>query len=256
MRIDWDNVAVQRGPREVLQGISLAAAPGEVLAIVGPNGAGKSTLVLAGLGMLPVKAGTVRLDGHDPRRLSRREVGRLAAYVPQFYEGYMGFTVLDVVAGGRYVHLPAFGAPSPQDHEAVEQALADSGLVGMEQRQVNTLTGGERQKVWLAAAMAQGSPALLLDEPTSALDPHHQADLIRLIRRQAHEGKAVVVVCHDLNLPGLLGAKVAALKAGKVVFWGDAEEFQKPALLEEIFASRFVVAREEQTGKPWIGLGV
>ena len=222
MRIEWDNLVVQRGPREVLRGVSLTAEPGEVLAVVGPNGAGKSTLVLAGLGMLPVKGGKVRLDGHDPRRLNRREVGRRAAYVPQFYEGYTGFTVMDVVASGRYVHLPAFGAPSAQDREAVAQALVDSGLQGMEQRQVSTLSGGERQKVWLAAAMAQGSPGLLLDEPTSALDPHHQADLIRLIRRQAAEGKTVVVICHDLNLPAMLGAKVAALKDGQVVFCGAA----------------------------------
>ena len=256
MRIEWDNMVVQRGPREVLRGVSLTAEPGEVLAVVGPNGAGKSTLVLAGLGMLPVKGGKVRLDGHDPSRLSRREVGRRAAYVPQFYEGYMGFTVLDVVASGRYVHLPAFGAPGPQDREAVAQALADSGLVGMENRQVNTLSGGERQKVWLAAAMAQGSPGLLLDEPTSALDPHHQADLIHLIRRQAAEGKTVVVICHDLNLPAMLGAKVAALKDGQVVFWGSAAEFMQPQLLEGIFGSRFVVAREEGTGRPWIGLEV
>jgi iron complex transport system ATP-binding protein len=256
MRIEWDNLVVQRGPRDVLRGVSLRAEPGEVLAIVGPNGAGKSTLVLAGLGLLPVKDGKVRLDGHDPRRLGRREVGRLAAYVPQFYEGYMGFTVMDVVASGRYVHLPTFGAPSPADQEAVRQALADSGLEGMEQRQVNTLSGGERQKVWLAAAMAQGSPGMLLDEPTSALDPHHQADLICLIRRQASEGKTVVVICHDLNLPAMLGAKVAALKDGQVVFWGSAGEFMQPTLLEQIFGSRFVVAREEGTGKAWVGLAV
>jgi iron complex transport system ATP-binding protein len=256
MRIEWDNVVVERGPHEVLRGVSLKAEPGEVLAVVGPNGAGKSTLVLAGLGLLPVTSGHVRLDGRDPRRLSRREVGRLAAYVPQFYEGYMGFTVLDIVASGRYVHLPAFGAPGPQDRAAVAQALADSGLVGMEQRQVSTLSGGERQKVWLAAAMAQGSPGMLLDEPTSSLDPHHQADLIRLIRRQAAAGKTVVVVCHDLNLPALLGAGVAALKQGRVVFRGSVAEFMQPALLEGIFDSRFVVAREEDTGRPWIGLRV
>lgn len=256
MRIEWDNLVVQRGPRDVLRGVSLTAEAGEVLAVVGPNGAGKSTLVLAGLGLLPTRSGKIRLDGHDPRRLSRREVGRLAAYVPQFYEGYMGFTVQDIVASGRYVHLPAFGAPTSEDRDIVHQALADSGLLGMEQRQVNTLSGGERQKVWLAAAMAQGSPGLLLDEPTSALDPHHQADLIHLIRRQAAEGKTVIVVCHDLNLPAMLGAKVAALKNGQVVFWGSAAEFMQPALLEEIFASRFVVAREEGTGKTWVGLGV
>jgi ABC-type cobalamin/Fe3+-siderophores transport system ATPase subunit len=256
MRIEWENLVVERGSREVLRGVSLAAEPGEVLTIVGPNGAGKSTLVLAGLGMLPVKTGHVRLDGHDPRRLNRREVGRRAAYVPQLYEGYVGFTVLDVVASGRYVHLPAFGAPGPEDREAVARALADSGLLGMEHRPVNTLSGGERQKVWLAAAMAQGSPGLLLDEPTSALDPHHQADLIRLIRRQAAEGKTVVVICHDLNLPAMLGAKVAALKDGQVVFWGSTAEFMQPALLERIFDTRFVVARQDGTDKTWIGLTV
>lgn len=256
MRIEWNNLVVQRGAREVLRGVTLTAEPGQVLAVVGPNGAGKSTLILAALGLLPVRSGQVRLDGQDPRRLSRRQVAHLAAYVPQSYEGYMGFTVRDVVASGRYVHLAAFGAPGESDRAAVLQALADSGLSGMEERTVNTLSGGERQKVWLAAAMAQGSGALLLDEPTSALDPHHQADLICLIRRQAGEGKTVVVICHDLNLPGLLGAKVAAIRDGRVVFWGDNEEFLQPSLLEGIFSSRFVVARQEGTGRAWIGLGI
>lgn len=256
MRIEWDNLVVQRGSREVLRGVSLAAEPGQTLAIVGPNGAGKSTMVLAAMGLLPVKAGRVTLDGKDPRRLSRRQVGHLAAYVPQFYEGYLGFTVLDVVASGRYVHLQAFGSPGPADREAVRQAIIEAGLEGMEQRTVNTLSGGERQKVWLAAAMAQGCPALLLDEPTSALDPHHQAELIGLIRRQAADGKTVVVICHDLNLPGLLGAKVAALQDGQVVFWGDNDEFLCPERLQKIFRSRFVVAREEGSGRAWIGLGV
>ncbi len=239
-----------------MRDVSLTAEPGQTLAIVGPNGAGKSTMALAAMGLLPVRGGHVALGGKDPRRLSRREVGHLIAYVPQFYEGYMGFTVLDVVASGRYVHLQAFGSPGEADRAAVQQALVDAGLEGMEQRTVNTLSGGERQKVWLAAAMAQGCPMLLLDEPTSALDPRHQADLIGLIRRQAAGGKAVVVICHDLNLPGLLGAKVAALKGGKIVFWGENEEFLQPERLETIFGSRFVLAREEQTGRPWIGLGV
>jgi len=256
MRIEWNNVVVQRGPREVLQGVSLTAEPGQTLAIVGPNGAGKSTMLLAAIGLLPVKSGHVKLDGHDPRRLSRRQIGHLTAYVPQFYEGYMGFTVLDVVASGRYVHLPAFGSPGEADRQAVMQALVEAGLEGMEHRTVDTLSGGERQKVWLAAAMAQGSPALLLDEPTSALDPHHQAELIGLIRRQAADGKTVVVICHDLNLPAMLGAKVAAIKAGKVVFWGDHQEFMQPELLQDIFASRFIVAREDSSGRPWIGLAV
>lgn len=256
MRIEWNNVVVERGPREVLRGVSLTAEPGQTLAIVGPNGAGKSTMILAAMGLLPVKAGRVTLDGQDPRRLSRRQVGHLVAYVPQFYEGYMGFTVMDVVASGRYVHLSAFGAPGEVDRQTVHQALIDAGLEGMEQRTVNTLSGGERQKVWLAAAMAQGSPALLLDEPTSALDPHHQAELIGLIRRQAADGKTVVVICHDLNLPGLLGAKVAAIKDGKVVFAGDNGRFMQPDLLQGIFSSRFVIAKEEGSGRPWIGLGV
>lgn len=256
MRIEWNNVVVQRGPRQVLRGVNLAAQPGETLAIVGPNGAGKSTLVLAAMGLLPVASGHVALDGADPRHLSRRQIGQRIAYVPQFYEGYMGFTVFDVVASARYVHLPAFGAPGPADCQAVQQALADTHLEGMQQRTVNTLSGGERQKVWLAAAMAQGSPALLLDEPTSALDPHHQAELIGLIRRQAAAGKTVIVICHDLNLPGLLGAKVAAIKDGQIVFAGDNDAFLQPKLLEEIFSSRFVVAREERTGRPWIGLDV
>jgi len=256
MRIELIDVVVERGGRQVLDGVTLAAEPGEVLAVVGPNGAGKTTLLQAALGLLRVASGRILLGGKEVRALSRRDVARLVAYVPQFYEGYMGFSVGDVVASGRYVHLPAFGSPGPADREAIVQALSECGLEGMEHRTVGTLSGGERQKVWLAAAMAQGSPAMLLDEPTSSLDPHHQAELVDLIRRQAREGKTVIVVCHDLNLPALLGARVAAIKAGKLAFVGSSEEFSRTDLLESIFETRFVLAREERTGRTWIQLGM
>jgi len=252
MRVEVEDVWVRRNGAEVLKGVSLAADSGEAVAIVGPNGAGKTTLLLAVLGLLRPQRGRVRVGGEPVARLSRKEVARRVAYVPQFYEGYTGFRVIDVVVSGRYAWLDPVSPAGPDDRRAVAEALEACDLVGMEQRTVGSLSGGERQKVWLAAALAQGSPILLLDEPTNSLDPRHQAELVRLVRRQVADGKTVLVVCHDLNLPAMLGARVLALKAGSVVFSGSAEQFAEVSRLREIFETDFALAVEPTTGRRWI----
>ena len=252
MRIEVSDLAVRRGGRLVLDGVSLKVEPGQTVALVGPNGAGKTTLLLAMLGLLPAERGRVTIDGRPVESLSRREIARRVAYVPQFHEGFLGFRVRDIIATGRYAHVEPLAPLSAEDEAAIRAAVDRCGVREFLDRTADTLSGGERQKVWLATAVAQGSPALFLDEPTNMLDPRHFAELVRLLRELAASGRTIVVVCHDLNLPGLLDARVAGLRGGRVAFEGSTADFLQPGRLAAMFDAPFAWARDERTGRTFV----
>ncbi len=231
---------VSRLGRPVLREVSLRIDDGQCVSIIGPNGAGKSTLMSALLGLLPLDSGMVRLDGVAIGRMPRREVARRVAYVPQIHEGYMGFSVREVIEAGRYAHVDPLSPLSQTDQQAVDAAAAATRVASLLDRAVDTLSGGERQKVWIAAALAQSSPALFLDEPTNALDPAHQAELIRLMRKLHQDGKTLLVICHDLNLPLALGGRVLALGGRGIVFDGSTEALLDVDLLRRIYDTDFV----------------
>ncbi len=254
MRIEVRQLSVRRRGRPVLQGVSLSVDRGETVAVVGPNGAGKTTLLLGMLGLLPCDSGEVVLDGEPLPRLSRRQIARRIAYVPQFHEGFLGFRVRDIIDTGRYPHLDPMEPMAAEDRAAVEAAIDRCDVRDLLDRTADTLSGGERQKVWLAAAVAQGSPALFLDEPTNMLDPRHQAELVRLLRDLARAGKTLIVVCHDLNLPALLDARVVALQQGQVAFDGPAAGFLAPDRLRQVFETEFRWFRDEQTNRTMVQL--
>ena len=239
MYLEAENVCVDRAGRRVVDGVSLRLEPGQCLAVVGPNGAGKTTLMQALLRLLPLADGVIRLNGEAMGHLSRRQIARRMAYLPQNYEGYLGFRVRAVVETGRYAHRGAVQPWDETDHEAIDQALEQCGLIRLQDRTVEALSGGERQKVWLAAALAQQTPALFLDEPTSALDPKHQAELIELIQTQLGTGKTVMLICHDLNLAAMLDCRVLALREGRKAFEGPVGQFFDPSLLRDIFEADF-----------------
>ncbi len=249
MRIEARDLCVRRGGRLVLCDVSLRIEGGQTVAVVGPNGAGKTTLLLALLGLLPVERGRIEIDGEPIERLSRRRIARQIAYVPQIYEGFLGFRVRDIIETGRYAHRDPLEAMQAADRRAIETAVDRCDIRDLLDRTADTLSGGERQKVWIAAALAQESPALLLDEPTNSLDPRHQAELIRLLRELARAGKTLVVVCHDLNLPAMLDARVVAMKKGGISFDGPAEEFLAAQKLREVFETEFTRFRDARTGR-------
>lgn len=239
-------MTVERLGRKVLHDLSVRISEGDCLSIIGPNGAGKSTLMTAMLGLVPIAGGRVRLDGSDIRRLHRREIARRIAYVPQIHDGYMGFRVHDVIESGRYAHLDPLSPLGPADRKAVDEAVAICRIEELLDRRVDNLSGGERQKVWIAAALAQTTPALFLDEPTTALDPAHQVELIRIMRSFLRNGGTLVVICHDLNLPIMLGGRVLALLEGKFFFDESIETLQDTERLRKLFGTSFVVHREPE----------
>lgn len=234
-------LAVRRGGALVLQDADFALAGGECVSIVGPNGSGKTTLMLALLGLLPRAGGTVTFAGRDVGALTARERGCIAGYVPQGLGPLPAFTVYDVVAGGRYVHTAKRHTLSPADQAAIQAALETCGLTALATRPITGLSGGERQKAFLAAALAQDAWALALDEPNTALDPGYQLELVRILRDWTARGRALLVVSHDLQLPAALGGRIVALRGGRIVADGPADEILTVPRLTEIYGAQFGV---------------
>jgi iron complex transport system ATP-binding protein len=236
--------SVRLGSTCALQEVSLDIRSGWT-AIVGPNGAGKSTLlrVIAGLEM-PV-TGQVWLDGRPLATLSHRERATRIAWLAQQGEAGGELTVREVVRLGRLPRLGLFGAPTLDDESRVDRAMADAECVSWQLRRLHELSGGERQRVYLARALAVDASLLLLDEPTTHLDPLHQVSLVRLLRRQARAGVAVVSVLHDLSL-ALLADHLVVMDGGRIRIEGSSDDRQLHRELIEVFGDAIRVRRFEE----------
>ncbi len=238
-QLECRRLSVRRGRRLVLHEIELVIRDDECVTLIGPNGSGKTTLMLALLGLLPPAAGHVRIGGIDAHRLPPRARGCFAAYVPQVVERLPGFRVRDIVATGRYPHLGPLTPFSRADLDIVAQALEQCGLAALSERPINEVSGGERQKALIAAAVAQDARVMFLDEPNTALDPAYQVDLVRLLREWHARGRGLVLISHDLHLPAALGGRVIALCEGRVIADGAATDVLDPEKLESIYGTQF-----------------
>jgi iron complex transport system ATP-binding protein len=237
--LECRGLSVQRGGRTVLHDVNLTLRAGECLALIGPNGSGKTTLMLALLGLLRPQGGVVRLDGRSVHTLPARSRARFAAYVPQVVEHFPALTIRDVVAGGRYPHASPLRPLSLSDQGIVQNALERCRLVELAERPINAVSGGERQKALLAAAIAQDAQVMFLDEPDAVLDPAVQAELVALLRTWRTAGRAMVVISHELNLPLALGGCVVALRQGRIADEGATGDVLRPTRLAAIYGARF-----------------
>lgn len=222
MLLAADNLFAGRGARDVLHGVSLHAAAGEVVGLIGPNGAGKSTFCAALAGLLPVREGVLTLAGRPLAGLAPRERAKLLGYLPQAPECHWPLLVEQVVALGRLPHRGAWGGAGEADRAAVAAALARLEVGGLADRLFTQLSGGERMRVLLARAIAGAPRVLLADEPVDGLDPAHQLEVMELLREQAAAGCAVVVVLHDLALAGRFCDRLVLLEQGRVLAAGPA----------------------------------
>jgi iron complex transport system ATP-binding protein len=245
------------GGRPILGPLDLDVIQGECLAVVGPNGAGKTTLLRCLTGLLRPTRGEISFGGRSLAALSRREIARRIAYVPQIRPSRVPLTVEEVVLSGRYPHLSTLQiAPRARDFAAVDEALAVVGIEGLRRRPVDELSGGERQAVYIASALAQESELLVLDEPTIHLDARHQRDLAALLLRlKAGADRTVVLATHDLNLSSLLGDRLLALAAGRALAVGPPAEIVRPDVLERLFEARFEIVRGGERPVTLLDLG-
>jgi iron complex transport system ATP-binding protein len=219
-----------------LSDASLCASSGEILSILGPNGAGKSTLLRVIAGTLPAERGHVRLFGADQAAMTRRDLARSVAFVPQLGEVAFGFSVLDVVLMGRAPHQGTWMTPAEADMRIAREAIARCDLEGLEERRVPELSGGEQKRVGIARALAQQPKLLLLDEPSAFLDVRHQIALYDLLAELAATSQiAVVCVMHDLNVAAQYSSRVVLMNAGRILAEGTVEEVMTYRRLQETF---------------------
>jgi iron complex transport system ATP-binding protein len=218
--IECSGVTVNLGEREVLAGVGLKIGRGEWVSIVGPNGAGKSTLLRYICGLVPGR-GECLLDGRPSASLSRRERSLLVALVPQSPVVPDGARVFDYVLLGRSPHIRPLRWEGVHDVDTTHDALEQLDLLDLGDRLIATLSGGEQQRVFLARALAQGAPIVLLDEPTTALDIGHQQQVLDLVDRLRYErGLTVCTTMHDLSLAGQYAERLLLIDGGRVVVEG------------------------------------
>jgi ABC-type cobalamin/Fe3+-siderophores transport system ATPase subunit len=235
------------GGRDVVHGVTLDFPPGRVLALLGPNGCGKSTLLRAALGLLPRSGGQVLLDGAPLESLSPRRRALMAAYLPQS-RPTPNITAYKMVLHGRFPHLSYPRRCRREDYEAADRALRWADAADVAPRPMGELSGGQRQKVYLAMALAQQAPTLLMDEPTTFLDVGHQLEVMAAARRLAQEGRAVVMAVHDLPLAMRGADDIALLDGGRLAAWGTAEEVYASGALDRAFG---VALRRVATQSGW-----
>lgn len=238
-----------------LVGIDLFIEQGERVAILGPNGAGKTTLLKLMLGLLPPEGGKVSFEGDIPGKMSRAELARVIAMVPQELLLPYALTTREVVLLGRTPYLRRYRGPTCEDLEAVQTAMVATDLLSSAGRPYNELSGGERQRVILAMALAQKPRLLLLDELTRSLDLSHQLRILSLVRSlNVQRGLTVVSSMHDLNLSSLYFDRLVLLSSGRIVADGPPDEVIQPDIIRDVFGVSVLVERHPGCGVPWVTL--
>lgn len=235
----------------VLRELDLSLAGDEFTVLVGPNGAGKSTLVYALLGFLPALEGEIRLQGKPLNAYKRSELARLIAFVPQESVFQFDYPVRDIVLMGRYPYLGLMQSWLPADLEAVEEVLEQLQLSDLADRFYSQLSGGEKQRVLIARALAQNTPYIFLDETLSQLDINHQVEIMALLQRIVRDnGKGILLISHNLNLGANFADRMVFLARGKVLGSGTPEEMMRPELLRELFGMELQTMFNPASGKP------
>lgn len=232
-RIDLTDVSCTRGGRQVLSGVSLGVRPGRLLALVGPNGAGKSTLLALMCGDLRLSGGEVRIDDQPLGQWSASDLARVRSVLLQSNDVSFSFTSREVVEMGRN---PWAGRPEAEEDEtAVAEAMTVADVTHLADRPYSSLSGGERARVSLARVLAQRTPVVLLDEPTAALDLRHQEEVMTVARSLAHQGRAVIVVLHDLSLAAAYADEIAVIADGTLGAIGPPTEVLTTEMVRSIY---------------------
>ena len=238
----------------IVKDVSFTVEKGKVLGILGPNGSGKSTLLKVMSGILPATSGTISLDGKNIKAYHARALAKKMAVLPQLHANAFSNSVREAVSLGRYPHQTGFFSSwSDKDEQAVQRAMAQTGVSRYEDTPMEFLSGGEQQRAFVAQALAQTAEVLLLDEPTNHLDIAHQRQILDMVRKEAVEcGLTVVMVLHDMNLASLYCDELLLMEDGQMRAIGAPHEVLIAAQIEEVYQARVTTYAHPEIPKPQI----
>ncbi|MCA0849792.1 ABC transporter ATP-binding protein [Salipiger thiooxidans] len=242
-----EDLTVSHGHVTVLHRISVTIPERQFTVLLGPNGSGKSTLISAMAGVIPVRGGRVRLAGRPLAELSRRELARQIAFLPQQLHTPMGMSVRDLVVQGRFPWRGWMRGWSARDEDAVARAVALCRIGALMERPLDSLSGGQLQRVWIAMTLAQDTPVILLDEPTTFLDVESQLDLLDLLARLRDDGRTVIAILHDLNQAARYADRLILLKDGRVAAQGETATTFVPANIDPVFSIHARMVTDPET---------
>lgn len=246
-----EGVSVGYDDRVVIEPMDVAVPAGKVTAVIGPNGCGKSTLLKALARTMPLRGGSVYLNGRAIAELPTVEVARQMALLPQSPQAPGGLTVGELVAYGRYPHQRGLGRLTRDDRAIIDWALGLTRLGEFAERPLDALSGGQRQRAWIAMALAQDTGLILLDEPTTYLDMAHQLEVLELLRDLNREqGKTIALVIHELNLAARFADWMIALRGGAIRAAGTPTEVMTAPMLRDVFGLDALIEPDPWTGRP------
>jgi iron complex transport system ATP-binding protein len=246
-----EELCIAYGDKAVVEGLSLRIPPGEITALVGANGSGKSTILKTMCRIMRPKNGAVYLDGKAIHTLSTKEVARQLAILPQNPEAPGRLMVHELISYGRFPHKKGFGMLTKKDREIIDGTLEIIGMTEFRDRTIDSLSGGQRQKIWIAMALAQETDILFLDEPTTFLDMAHQLEVLQLLEYLNHsQGRTIIMVVHDLNHAARYARYMIAIKKGRILYEGSPQEVMTPEMMEYVFGVKAKFLIDPVSGGP------
>ncbi len=251
MKIEIKNLEASYGERPILSDVDLKVPEGKITMLIGKNGCGKSTLLKCIAGVLPVKKGDICIDGQKISEISKKEIAKKLAFLPQSPLVPDGITVKELVSYGRFPYQKPFVGFTKEDGKIIEWAMEKTGVTGWKDSLVKELSGGQRQRVWIALALAQKTGILLLDEPTTYLDMAHQLEILELLQRlNREEGTTIVAVIHELNHAAKFAGHIVGVKQGNILFAGAPSQVIKKENLRQLYEIDAVLMQEEGKDYP------
>lgn len=246
-----EDLALAYDGDEVIRDLRLAILPQQITAVIGPNGSGKSTLLKGLARLMKPACGAVFLDGQAIHRMPTKHVARRLAMLPQRPEAPDGLTVRELAAFGRFPHQGFFGICTAEDDAKIDAALEITGMADLAGQPLGELSGGQRQLAWVAMALAQDTPLLLLDEPTTFLDMAHQIEVLDVLKRLNRDhGRTIVMVLHDLNLAARYASHMVVIGDGKLLCQGSPWDIMQPQVLATAFGIDAHVLRDPTSDSP------
>lgn len=238
--LEVKNFSYSYGNGDILRSVDFHIREAEYLTIVGPNGSGKTTLLKNIIRILVGGSGIIKLRGLDIKGFNQRELAKKISYVPQSDGRTYPFQVWEFILMSKYPYLNPFSKITSQDEREVDEVLETVHMMRFKDRDMNTLSSGERQKIMISASLIQRADIFLLDEPTTFLDPKHEEEINKILKRLNRERNITIIsVTHNLNLASILSDKILALKEGRVAYFGNSETFMEQNILSSIYGKDF-----------------